>query len=131
MLGDSGKFESGVGSDITNAHIALRDGVANIATLLHDATRNDVQRHEAASVVAGRAVEALQKAKAGPKSYSATAQRCTKARTLPPSSSICQSFWLEVDLPFTSPEPPVCSVISNQTGGGRIQIGRGLARQVI
>lgn len=64
FLGDPEKFESGVGPDITNAHIALRDGVDTIAALLNDATRNDVQRHEAAGVVAGRTIEALQKAKA-------------------------------------------------------------------
>lgn len=63
-MGDPDKFGSGVGPDITNAHIALRDGVATIAALLNNATRNDVQRHEAAGVVAGRTVEALQKAKA-------------------------------------------------------------------
>lgn len=64
FLGDPEKFDSGVGPDITNAHIALRDGVATITLLLNDATRNDVQRHEAAGVVAGRTVEALERAKA-------------------------------------------------------------------
>ncbi len=43
---------------MTNTHIALRDSVEN------DATRNSVQRHEVAGVVAGRTVEVLQKAKA-------------------------------------------------------------------
>lgn len=64
FLGDSEKYESGVGPDITNAHIALRDGVETIGRLLNDATRNDVQRHEVAGVVAGRTVKALQKSKA-------------------------------------------------------------------
>lgn len=64
FLGDPEKYESGVGPDITNAGIALRDGVETIGRLLSDATRNEVQRHEAAGVVAARTVEALQKAKA-------------------------------------------------------------------
>ncbi len=64
FLGDPEKYESGVGPDITNAGIALRDGVETIGRLLNDATRNEVQRHEAAGVVAARTVEALQKAKA-------------------------------------------------------------------
>lgn len=49
---------------MTNARIALRDGVATVAALLNDATRNDIQRHEVAGVVAGRTVEVLQNAKA-------------------------------------------------------------------
>lgn len=64
FLGDAEKFDTDVGPDITNAHIALRDGVATIGRLLSDETRNDVQRHEAASVVAARTVESLEKAKA-------------------------------------------------------------------
>ena len=64
FLGDPEKFDSSIGPDLTNAHIALRDGVATVAALLNDATRNDVQRHEVAGVVAGSTVEALQKAKA-------------------------------------------------------------------
>ncbi len=64
FLGDPEKFDSGVGPDITNAAIALRNGVETVAALLNDATRNDVQRHEAAGVVAGRTIETLQKAKA-------------------------------------------------------------------
>ncbi|HDQ4464831.1 TPA: hypothetical protein P9G65_005134 [Pseudomonas aeruginosa] len=64
FLGAPEKFDSSIGPDLTNAHIALRDGVATVAALLNDATRNDVQRHEVAGVVAGRTVEALQKAKA-------------------------------------------------------------------
>lgn len=64
FLGDAEKYDSDVGPDITNAHIALRDGVATIGQLLNDETRNEVQRHEAAGIVAGRTVEALQKTKA-------------------------------------------------------------------
>ena len=64
FLGDPEKFDSEVGPDILNAQIALRDGVETIARLLKDETRNEVQRHEVAGVVAGRTVEALQKAKA-------------------------------------------------------------------
>lgn len=64
FLGDPEKFDGGVGPDITNAHIALRDGVETIGRLLNDATRNDVQRHEAAGIVTVRTVEALKKAKA-------------------------------------------------------------------
>lgn len=64
FIGDPEKFDSGAGPNIVTAHIALRDGVETIGMLLQDPTRNDVQRHEAAGVVAGRTVEALQKAKA-------------------------------------------------------------------
>ncbi|MBN9462123.1 MAG: hypothetical protein J0H00_12980 [Burkholderiales bacterium] len=64
FLGDPEKFDSGVGPDLTNAHIALRDGVETIGRLLQDPTRNDVQRHEVAGVVAARTIEVLEKSKA-------------------------------------------------------------------
>lgn len=64
FLGDPEKFDSEVGPDILNAQIALRDGVETIARLLKDETRNEVQRHEVAGVVAARTVEALEKSKA-------------------------------------------------------------------
>lgn len=64
FLGDAEKFDSDVGPDITNAHIALRDGVETISKLLKDETRSIPQRHEAAAVVATRTAEVLQKSKA-------------------------------------------------------------------
>ncbi|WP_090576617.1 hypothetical protein [Nitrosomonas sp. Nm58] len=63
FLGDPEKFDSSVGPDITNAHLALRDGIDTIARLLKDETRNGVQRHEVAGVMTARTIEALQKAK--------------------------------------------------------------------
>ena len=63
MLGDPEKVDSSAATDVINAQISLRDGVETIRKLLKDETRNDVQRHEAAGVVAARTVEALEKAK--------------------------------------------------------------------
>ncbi len=65
FLGDPEKFDSDVGPDILNAQIALRDGVETIGRIIQDPTRNnDVQKHEAAGIVAERTIEALEKAKA-------------------------------------------------------------------
>ena len=64
FLGDPEQFESGVGPDIANAGIALRDNVAKVAALKNDLTRTEVQKHEAAAVLAECTVQALEKAKA-------------------------------------------------------------------
>lgn len=64
LLGDTEKFDSSVGPDITMAQIMLRDGVDTIGRIIQDPTRNEIQKHEAAGIVAGRTVEALEKAKA-------------------------------------------------------------------
>lgn len=64
FLGDPEKSDSSVGPDITNAQIALRDGVETIARLLKEETRNDVQRHEVAGVKTARTDEVLEKSKA-------------------------------------------------------------------
>lgn len=62
LLGDPEKLDSSAATDVINAQISLRDGVETIGKLLKDETRNLVQRHEAAGVVAARTVEALEKA---------------------------------------------------------------------
>lgn len=64
FLGDPEKFDSSVGPDITMAQIMLRDGVDTIGRIIQDPTRNEIQKHEAAGIVAGRTVEALEKTKA-------------------------------------------------------------------
>ena len=64
FLGDAEQFESGVGPDITNAGIALRQNVAKVAALKNDPTRTEVQKHEAAEVLAERTVQSLAKSKA-------------------------------------------------------------------
>lgn len=64
LLGDTEKFDSSVGPDITMAQIMLRDGVDTIGRIIQDPTRNEIQKHEAAGIVAGRTVEALEKTKA-------------------------------------------------------------------
>ena len=64
FLGDAEQFESGVGPDITNAGIALRQNVAKVAALKNDPTRTEVQKHEAAEVLAERTVQSLEKSKA-------------------------------------------------------------------
>lgn len=65
LLGDTEKFDSSVGPDITMAQIMLRDGVDTIGRIIQDPTRNnEVLKHEAAGIVAGRTIEALEKAKA-------------------------------------------------------------------
>ncbi len=64
FLGDPEQFESGVGPDIANAGIALRDNVAKVAALKNDLTRTEVQKNEAAAVLAERTVAQLEKSKA-------------------------------------------------------------------
>ncbi len=63
MLGDSEQFEAGVGPNITQAAIILRNNVAKIAALKTDETRTLVQKHEAAAILSERTVQALEKAK--------------------------------------------------------------------
>lgn len=64
FLGDPEQFEAGAGPDIANAGIALRQNVAKVAALKNDPTRTEVQKHEAAAVLAERTVQALEKSKA-------------------------------------------------------------------
>lgn len=64
LLSDPEKVDSHAATDVINAQIALRDGVETIGKLLKDETRNTVQKHEAAGVVAARTVEVLEKTKA-------------------------------------------------------------------
>ena len=64
FLGEPEQFESGAGPDIANAGIALRQNVAKVAALKNDPTRTEVQKHEAAAVLAERTVQALEKSKA-------------------------------------------------------------------
>ena len=63
MLGDPEQFEAGVGPNITQAAITLRDNVAKVAALKTDETRTLVQQHEAAAILSERTVQALEKAK--------------------------------------------------------------------
>lgn len=64
MLGDPEKFESGVGPNIVQAGITMRESVAKVVALKTDPTRTEVQKHEAAAVLTERTVTALEKAKA-------------------------------------------------------------------
>ena len=64
FLGDPEQFEAGAGLDIANAGIALRQNVAKVAALKNDPTRTEVQKHEAAAVLAERTVAQLEKSKA-------------------------------------------------------------------
>ena len=64
FLGDPEQFEAGAGPDIANASIALRQNVAKVAALKNDPTRTEVQKHEAAAVLAERTLTQLEKSKA-------------------------------------------------------------------
>ena len=64
FLGDPEQFEAGAGPDIANAGIALRQNVAKVAALKNDPTRTEVQKHEAAAILAERTVAQLAKSKA-------------------------------------------------------------------
>ena len=64
FLGDAEQYDSQVGPDITAAHITLRDAANKVAALVEDPTRTEVQKHEAAAILAERTVAQLAKSKA-------------------------------------------------------------------
>lgn len=64
FLGDETKLDSGVGPDVVNAKIALRDSASKVAALVADPTRTEVAKHEAAQQLAEKTVAILTKTKA-------------------------------------------------------------------
>lgn len=64
FLGDETKLDGGIGPDVANAKIALRDSASKVAALVHDVTRTEVAKHEAAQQLAEKTVAQLTKTKA-------------------------------------------------------------------
>jgi hypothetical protein len=63
ILGDPGKFEGTAEHTIVAAHNVVGDAMVKISALREDKTRNDVQRHAAAKVIADRTLAALEDAR--------------------------------------------------------------------
>ena len=64
FLGDESKLDSQIGPEIANVKIALREAASKVAALVHDVTRTEVAKHEAAQQLAEKTVAQIAKTKA-------------------------------------------------------------------
>ena len=72
FLGDESQLDSGVGSNIVKAKIALRDSAQKVSALVIDPTRTEVAKHEAAQQLAARTIATLTETKAAIESRAET-----------------------------------------------------------